>query len=687
MTAVFILAGQLNKTNTTMKRLFVLHALIICVLYFTTANSYSTCYGQVKMPDMATVRATAQETPPAWAVMQRELMKSMEDAVPYYLKKFTRRDGSLYGRGPWDDVAEMFYNWSLFYAMGADEKLLNNAINEYNALVRQCTYRDNQLYREFTKNDDWFHISEGLVSYYDMALGDPTIPENIERAKRFAGFYMNEDPESTKNYDPVLKIMPFISSGSMGPRENFGTTYMINYGHVSLYPIIKEEIKPGWEKDSKRNAAISKVYNDVVNRCDVPVNLSSVGLMTNAYLYTGDEKYKKWVLDYVDRWIANIKLNNGIIPDNVGQSGKIGEYRKGQWWGGFFGWTGRYSVHMIFSAATLASECAYLVSGNPDYLYLIRSQIDLLLSNAKTTKEGQMLVPYKHGPSGWHSYRPVRISDLAHLWNESMDPGDWQKIEKVLAGSKYYPLAYSDRWGQNMFNVADTTQYSPDEPFDLNYVPSEGDRNIDFPTEFPRLTYYAGRNPDWPYNIMAADYKEVVRRMEFMRTDPRDIYSINADDLIPNNPVITKGLIQVTMGAPQTVYNGGLLRARVRYFDLDKIRPGLPQDVAALVSKLGDKSTTVQLVNLNVADTHKVIIQAGAFGEHQFTEVKYQDVKVTGRERKKTMTDKAITVNNKYFVIVLPPATSITLEMGMNRNVNKPSYAFPWHGDLIARLK
>lgn len=659
-----------------MKKTFV---IILAFILLFVASPNSICKGQFKINGIAVIKATARETPPSWAVMERQLIKSMEDAVPTYLSKFTRRDGSLYGNGPWDDVTEMFYNWSLFYAIGADEVLFNTAIKEYNALVRQCTYRDDQLYKEFTRSDDWFHISEGLMAFYDIALGDPAIPENIARAKRFAGFYMNEDPECTANFDPVHKLIPYISSGSKGPQENFNTIYMINYGHSSLYPIVKETIKPGWEKDPKLRKEISDIYKNVVNRCDVPVNLGSVGLITNAYLYTGDEKYKRWILDYVDGWIARIKQNNGIIPDNVGQTGKTGEYRKGQWWGGFFGWTGRYSVHMIFSAATLASECAYLVSGNADYLYLIRSQIDNLLNNLKVSKEGQLLVPYKYGPEGWNSYRPVRISDLAHLWNESMDEGDWQKIEKVLAGSRYYPLAYSGRWGQNMYNVSDTQQYVPDAPFDCNFVPSEGDRNIDYPTEFPRLSYYAGRNPDWPYKILAADYKEVARRLEFMRTDPRDIYSINADDLYPNNPVITKGLTQVTMGAPQTVYNGGLLRARVRYFDTGRQRPGLPEDVAALVEKLEDKNTTVKLVNLNVADTQKLIIQAGAFGEHLFTEIKYQDVKVEGRDRKISVTDRTIAVNSKYVEVVLPPATSITLQLGMNRNVNKPTYAFPWH--------
>jgi hypothetical protein len=230
----------------------------------------------------------------------------------------------------------------------------------------------------------------------------------------------------------------------------------------------------------------------------------------------------------------------------------------------------------------------------------------------------------------------MRIFELSHLWKESMGSSDWQRIEKVMNGSKYYPLGYSGQWGENMFDANDTQQYVPGEPFDCNYIPCEGDRNIDYPTEFPRIAFYTGKNPDWPLKIMKADYKEVVSRMEFMRNDTRDIYSINADDLYPNNPGLTKGLIQVTIGAPQTVYNGGLLRARVRYYDIERVRPGLPSDVAALVERLEDKLTVVRLGNLSVADTCKLIIQAWAFGEHDFLYVKYQVVTL-GTDRKKSI--------------------------------------------------
>ena len=149
-----------------------------------------------------------------------------------------------------------------------------------------------------------------------------------------------------------------------------------------------------------------------------------------------------------------------------------------------------------------------------------------------------------------------------------------------------------------------------------------------------------------------------------MQNDPRNIYSIQKDDLYPNNPVITKGLVQTTMGTPQTIYNGGLLRATVRYFDADLQRPGLPQDVSALVDELKANEAGIQLVNLNPSESRKLIVQAGAFGEHSFTSIG------EGNDQK--------TINSPYFLVELPPASSIHLRVGMNRFQNKPSYAFPW---------
>ena len=116
----------------------------------------------------------------------------------------------------------------------------------------------------------------------------------------------------------------------------------------------------------------------------------------------------------------------------------------------------------------------------------------------------------------------------------------------------------------------------------------------------------------------------------------------------------------------------------MRYFDIDRVRPGLPEDVAALVEGLEADRTVVHLVNLSAIHTRKLIVQAGAFGEHAFNDVKY-----TVQLDDNVLKEITAPVNNKYFAVELPPGTSVKLDIGTRRFVNKPSYAFPWHGDSV----
>ena len=40
-------------------------------------------------------------------------------------------------------------------------------------------------------------------------------------------------------------------------------------------------------------------------------------------------------------------------------------------------------------------------------------------------------------------------------------------------------------------------------------------------------------------------------------------------------------------------------------------------------------------------------------------------------------------IDHKFFQVRLPPGTGVDLDMETRRFVNKPSYAFPWHGNRI----
>ena len=81
--------------------------------------------------------------------------------------------------------------------------------------------------------------------------------------------------------------------------------------------------------------------------------------------------------------------------------------------------------------------------------------------------------------------------------------------------------------------------------------------------------------------------------------------------MIDVNPAATESMVQLMWGALLPGREGGLLNARVRYFDPNRKRAGVPEDVAALVSELSDTRTVVTLVNLNASQPRTFIVQGG----------------------------------------------------------------------------
>ncbi len=76
--------------------------------------------------------------------------------------------------------------------------------------------RDGMYVKEFSTQADWMHHGEGLQLFNRMALSVPTLPAYRQRAQRFAGFYMGEDPDAP-NYDPAHKLIRSTLNGSKGP--------------------------------------------------------------------------------------------------------------------------------------------------------------------------------------------------------------------------------------------------------------------------------------------------------------------------------------------------------------------------------------------------------------------------------------------------------------------------------------
>ena len=176
---------------------------------------------------------------------------------------------------------------------------------------------DGMYFKEFSALSDWQHHGEGLQLFNRMALSVPTDPKYLERVRRFAGFYMGEDPDAP-NYDPKHNIIRSMMNGSKGRccarrRRSSGSASRSTW--------------PGSTRSmARRNfdefLAHYQEYHDVVG--DHALNLVATTLPANAYLATGDQKYKTVGDDYVDGWLERMKQNNGIIPTFVDLDGKIG---------------------------------------------------------------------------------------------------------------------------------------------------------------------------------------------------------------------------------------------------------------------------------------------------------------------------------------------------------------------------
>ena len=132
--------------------------------------------------------------------------------------------------------------------------------------------------------------------------------------------------------------------------------------------------------------------------------------------------------------------------------------------------------------------------------------------------------------------------------------------------------------------------------------------------------------------------------------------------------MLAEGLIQMAMGTPAAVYNGGFLQTHLFYYDPKRRRPGLPEHVAALCSRATNDSAALHMVNTDPVEAHSVLLQAGAFGEHEFTEVA-----VDGSNDP----TQRIAVNGKHIKIDLAPGAQARLRLGLRRFVHRPTYAVP----------
>lgn len=591
------------------------------------------------MPDLkphpALVTIDTPLAPPRWALLQRQFLKVQAEACTEFYDKYFDERGYLECVPRWggddgpDDAAENQLNWTMLHALGADDSILDLFRSGLEGHLRQYTEaktvevpmaRDGMYYKEFPVSLDWFHHGEGLSPFLLYGLCDPYDANYIRRCRRFAGFYMDEDPQA-RNYDPRHRIIRSMFNGSRGPLMRKATA--LDWTGDPIEVADRFSLGHG-ERTYAEMLDHFREYTDIVG--DHPLNLGATQLGLAAFAATGEEKYRQWVLEYVDAWVERTQENNGIIPSNIGLDGTIGGEADGKWYGGCYGWN--FTVTVPQTGARAHRPACYsrphygfanglLMTGKQSYIDTWRGVIEGVNANAKQI-DGQMQYPYMHGDEGWFDYRPNPFSSGAlEVWYWSQDRQDLERVR-------------GDGW----------------------------------------VSYLEGNNPGYPESAIEQDLERLRQKLERMRADTTTPDTRLSDDMNPINPATTESLTRLMLGGLPTGRSCHALHCRLRYFDADRRRAGLPEDVGALVEKLGNDEVTVSLVNASPLCERTVVVQGGAYAEHRL-----DDVTVTDNTARVT---QAYGAGRSAFAVRLAPGCGAQLKIALKRYANPPTFAFPW---------
>lgn len=506
--------------------------------------------------------------PPGWALAERALLVAYGDAARVFANKYLDERGFLRCVERWggndgpDDAMENFNTWTLAYALGGPQVILDLYRKAWEGHLAQYTQarapgvemaRDGMYYKEFITAFDWEHTGEELAAFHLYALIDPEDPVYRQRVRRFAGLYMNEDPQAP-NYDAKLKIIRSLHNGSRGPKLTTATEQ--DWGGEPL---------AGQPERLSRYSAAGNI------RGDHPLNLCSATLGMNAFALTGEGKYRQWLLEYAGAWRDRVLANGGNIPTNVGLDGRVGGEWGGKWYGGVFGWNFAPESRVrnyYMRGPRIAFGEAFLLTGDASFVEPLRRQIANLYAAAKTVN-GRTLLPNKYGDNGWYGYQPIDHADVQrdiYLW--SMDPADLRNIAK-------------DPW----------------------------------------IAFLSGANPAYPETALREAMEFIRRRVAGIRADPSTPDTRAADDPQRFSPLPAGVLVNLMLGGNDPGTSGNVLHSRVRYFDPVARRAGLPEGVGALVEKLGSDQVTLTLVNTDPVNARKLIVRMGAYGEHECASV------------------------------------------------------------------
>jgi hypothetical protein len=607
------------------------------------------------------MRTTAREplievdTPvaaPSWALLERHLLVSQAEACAEFFERYFDDRGYLECVPRWsgddgpDDAIENVLNWTMLHALGAGDQILELFKKAMEGHFRQYTEakttevplgRDGMYYQEFHSCFDWMHHGEAWSPIILHGLSEPGDRALVRRMRRWAGMYMAEDPH-IPNYDPEHRVIRSFFNGSRGPLLRQATA--LDWAGDPIDVAGRFHTLHG-ETSYEEMLDHFRDYTDVVG--DNPMNLGATTLAFTAYALTGDTKYRDWVLDYVDAWVGRTEANDGLLPTSVGLDGNVETGYS--WYGGVYGWG--FSVLQIpfagqvahrnttFERAVYGFGSALLLTGERRYVDLWRRMLDRVNANSKK-EDGEVLYPHMYG----------RLD----------------RLDRLQQGGAIDDLPAEGPEGWYQFR---SQKFSPGA-LELYYWTLDRTA-LDLLPDTPRwVQYLDGEDESYPEDVLRADLEDLRIKVERMRADARTPDTTMSDDPNLINPATTDALVRLILGGLPVGRTGYPLHCELRYFDPTLRRAGLPQHVGALVERITERDVTVQLVNLDPVTERTVIVQGGAYAEHQISTVR--------QEGRAGLT----AVDHPHFAVRLAPGAGARLVVGRRRYANQPTLGHPW---------
>ncbi|MEU0806861.1 hypothetical protein [Streptomyces sp. NPDC005970] len=633
-----------------------------------------------------TIRVTATVplgAPPEWAVLERRLFDVLDEAWRAFAHRYCEPDGRLRYRGPvadrdgGDDFYEAFFNWPVLYRLGGADDLLDACKHHWTGVTAQLTELGLAV-DEFERGYDWFHLGESMLLFYGICAADPADQEFRARARRFADLYLPGSPAG--NYDPATHTIRAPHNGAAGPRyglQKEWASYGADLAVMRPYGLPLRDLDSinTWEDlaDPDRARRMGQAMSARLGRGDTAVNLAATSLAVNAWLYDHDDRRRDWALDYLTAWQHRARAHGGFLPDNVGPSGKVGEDHGGRWYGGLYGWTWPHGLYSVGNAAVIAAVNSVLLTGATDLLPLGRGPLDTVLGHGiegtvtgtemstsdrwlaelgEDADRPTLLVPNRYDDGGWFDYQPPQIALPLWLWHASLADEDLDRLRRLREVSGY------DWRTVRAFRNKE-----------------EGGH------EAPWLAYLSGDNPGYPAAILRTALGQAARRIALIDADTTDPAELHIHHWQRLNPVLTEALLQLATGTPQVLYNGGLLPTRLAYYDLERGRPGLPPDVAALVDTVTADRVRVELVHTGLSGARTLVVQAGGFGEHRIDRALVDAAApgYPGDPRSYTAPDPAtstvdLPVGGPRLEVELPPGHRVRLDLRLTPRAYPPAH-------------